>query len=222
MIDLKEIKYLKICIFKQLNPLVMRYLMIIFLFASYFGVIAQEPNKEILPAEVQIKTAELAAPEDLRSGVMVYGYDITGKLEVLREGSNNLICLADDPKKPGISVSCYSKKLEPFMKRGRELTTEGKSEMEKREIRKKEAEEGTLELTDVPGMVYVLTGEEENYNRSTGELQDWKIRYVIYIPYATVESTGLPARPEIPGMPWLMDPGTHRAHIMITPADNKK
>lgn len=200
----------------------MRYLSIIFLIAFSMDAIAQEHNKEILSPEIQIKTAELAAPEDLRSGVMVSGYDSTGKLIVLREGSNNLICLSDDPKRPGISVSCYSKKLEPFMARGRELIAEGKSEMEKREIRKKEAEDGTLELTDVPGMVYILNGEEENYNRNTGELKNGKFRYVIYIPYATVESTGLPARPEIPGMPWLMDPGTHRAHIMITPADNKK
>lgn len=200
----------------------MKYLLSTLCLAFSFGAFAQEQNKDILPAEIQIKTAELAAPEDLRSGVMVYGYESTGKMVVLREGSNNLICLADDPTKPGISVSCYGKKLEPFMKRGRELTAEGKSEMEKREIRKKEAEEGTLELTDVPGMVYILNGEEENYNRNTGELKDGKFRYVIYIPYATVESTGLPARPEIPGMPWLMDPGTHRAHIMITPAENKK
>ena len=195
--------------------------MITFLFAFSFGAAAQEVNKEILSPEIQIKTAALAAPEDLRSGVMVYGYDSTGKMVVLREGSNNLICLADDPIRPGISVSCYSKKLEPFMKTGRELTAEGKSEMEKREIRRKEAEEGTLELTEVPGMVYILNGLDENYNRTTGELKEGKFRYVIYIPYATVESTGLPARPEIPGMPWLMDPGTHRAHIMITPADNK-
>ncbi len=106
------------------------------------------------------------------------------------------------------------------MARGRELTAEGKSEMEKREIRKNEAEEGKLELTDVPGMVYVLSGLEENYNNNTGELKDAKFRYVIYIPYATTESTGLPSRPEVPGMPWLMDPGTHRAHIMISPVNN--
>ncbi|CAN5358338.1 hypothetical protein BH23BAC2_BH23BAC2_16310 [soil metagenome] len=184
------------------------------------GIFAQEKKAEILSPEVQINTAVLAAPEDERSGVMVYGYDKDGKMIILREGSNNLICLADDPNKPGISVSCYSKKLEPFMARGRELTAEGKSEMEKREIRKNEAEEGKLELTDVPGMVYVLSGLEENYNKNTGELKDAKFRYVIYIPYATTESTGLPSRPEVPGMPWLMDPGTHRAHIMISPVNN--
>ncbi len=212
----------KICIFKKLKPFVMRYIMIIFLLAFSIVATAQEQKNDILSSEIQIKTAELAAPEDLRSGVMIYGYDSTGKFVVLREGNNNLICLADDPKRPGISVSCYSKKLEPFMARGRQLIAEGKSEMEKREIRKKEAEEGTLELTDVPGMVYILNGTEDNYNAKTGDLKDGKFRYVVYIPYATVESTGLPSRPEIPGMPWLMDPGTHRAHIMITPPDNKQ
>jgi len=40
---------------------------------------------------------------------------------------------------------------------------------------------------------------------------------VVYIPWATAASTGLPIKPAAPGMPWIMDPGTHRAHIMITP-----
>lgn len=175
---------------------------------------------EILPAEIQIKTAVLAAPEDLRDNVTVLGYDSEGKFLTLRKGSNNLICLADDPGKKGISVSCYSKKLEPFMARGRELIAEGKTEMEKREIRQREADAGTLQLPDAPSMTYIFSGSEENYDSSTGKLKDGKFRYVIYIPYATTESTGLPDKPHAPGMPWLMDPGTHRAHIMITPPNN--
>ena len=171
----------------------------------------------VLPAEIQIKTASLAAPEELREGVMVYGFNEKGEMVVLKKGTNHLVCLADDPNKEGISVTCYSKKLEPFMSRGRELSAEGKGEMEKREMRKKEAEAGTLSLTDAPGMTTILSGSEENYNRETGELKDGHFRYVIYIPYATAESTGLPEKPFAPGMPWIMDPGTHRAHIMITP-----
>src|SRR5690606_25353448 len=152
----------------------MRNLLTILLFAISFGATAQEQNKEILPAEIQIKTAELAAPEDLRSGVMVYGYDTAGRMVVWREGSNNLVCLADVPKEPGISTSSDAKERETVMKRGREVTPDGKSEMEERERRKKESEQGQLELTDVPGMVYILSGEEENYNRSAGELKDGK------------------------------------------------
>ncbi|WP_029036889.1 hypothetical protein [Salinimicrobium xinjiangense] len=177
-------------------------------------------QKKPVPAEIQIKTATLAAPEELRESTKVYGYNDKGELVVLREGTNYLVCIADDPSKKGISVSCYSEKLEPFMARGRQLTEEGKPEMERRDIRRQEAEDGSLQLPDAPAMTYILSGSEENYNPQTGELKDGHFRYVIYIPYATAESTGLPEKPFTPGMPWIMDPGTHRAHIMITPPKN--
>lgn len=195
------------------------YFLIGFMIAAASGM-AQDANVEILSPEIQIKTALLAAPADKRSDALVYGYNSKGQMQVLQEGTNNLVCIADDPNREGINVSCYNKKLEPFMARGRELIAEGKSEMEKREIRKQEVESGILQLTDTPSMVYILSGSDANYNKTNGELKDWKFRYVIYMPYATTESTGLPSKPEVPGMPWLMDPGTHRAHIMITP-ENK-
>lgn len=181
-----------------------------------FQGIAQE---KYLSKEIQIKMAGLAAPEEDRANITVYGYDKEGKVVLLKEGSNNLVCIADDPGMNGISVSCYNKKLEPFMSRGRELKAEGKDMMERRTIRQKEVESGKLKMPDAPSMTYILTGKVANLNRETGELKDAKLRYVIYMPYATTEETGLPDRPHTPGMPWLMDPGTHRAHIMITPAD---
>lgn len=198
----------------------MKYYFLFGLMIAAATGLAQDATMEIPAPEIQVKTALLAAPEDKRSEAMVYGYNSEGEMQVLQEGTNNLVCIADDPNREGINVSCYNKKLEPFMARGRALTAEGKSEMEKREIRKQEAEAGILQLTDTPSMVYILSGSEENYDKTTGELIDGKFRYVIYMPYATTESTGLPSKPEVPGMPWLMDPGTHRAHIMITP-ENK-
>ena len=187
-------------------------ILIILVFSTFANA-----QSEILPPEVQIATAVLAAPETKRSEAMVYGYNQQGEMVVLREGSNNLICIADDPDFDGIQVACYSKKLEPFMSRGRELSSQGKSEMEKRKIRKEEADAGKLKMPDSPSTLYVFSGSAENYDKTTGELKDGKFRYVVYIPYATTESTGLPDKPEAPGMPWLMDPGTHRAHIMISP-----
>lgn len=192
------------------------YSLIILAFS--FSGIAQE---KYLSEETQIKMASMAAPEEDRDAVTVYGYDKEGKAVLLKEGTNNLVCIADDPGMNGISVSCYNKKLEPFMSRGRELKAEGKDMMETRAVRQQEVESGKLKMPDAPSMTYILSGKEENLNRETGELKDAKLRYVIYMPYATTEETGLPDKPHTPGMPWLMDPGTHRAHIMITPAENK-
>ncbi|MEO9894365.1 hypothetical protein [Aurantibacter sp.] len=179
--------------------------------------VAQDIKPEILPSEIQIKTAVLPAPEGDKANAMVYGYNAEGKLVVLREGSNNLVCIADNPAKEGVSVSCYSVGLEPFMKRGRELTAEGKNTKEKREIQGAEVAAGKWQMPIVPSMLYVYYGNDDNYNKQTGELKDAKYRYVIYTPFATVQSTGLPSKPHEKGMPWLMDPGTFRAHIMVGP-----
>lgn len=183
-----------------------------------FGTLSAFSQNKILPKDVQIKTALQAAPESMREGAEVLGYNQKGDLVILRKGKNQMICLADDPKKEGINVACYANDLEPFMARGRELIKEGKTEMEKREIRKKEIDDGKLKMPSEPAMLYVLTGDEKNYDQKTGELKDSSIRYVLYKPYMTSKSTGLPTKPQAPGMPWLMEANTHRSHIMITPA----
>lgn len=184
---------------------------IFFIGLSLLGFVTTAQEAVILPSAIQIKTAVLPAPDADKDGAMVYGYDSNGAMIVLREGTNNLICLADDPNKKGISVSCYAKKLEPFMKRGRELNAEGKSFNEKREIRGMEVAQGKLEMPKEPSMTYIYYGTEEGYNPNTGELADGQFRYVIYTPFATTASTGLPDKPHAKGMPWLMDPGTFRA-----------
>lgn len=177
-----------------------------------FSCEAQIPNKE-----EQIASAVMAAPEEKRAEATVMGYDENNNLVVIKQGTNELICIADDPQKEGYNSSCYHKDLEPFMARGRELKAEGKSREEIFNIRAKEAEEGKLILPKNPATLHVLSGENGRYDAEKGEVVGANLRYVVYIPYATPESTGLPIRPLVPGGPWIMDPGTHRAHIMITP-----
>src|SRR5699024_10521369 len=101
--------------------------------------------------------------------------------------------------------------------RGRELVAEGKSTKEKREIRKKEIDAGTLYMPSTPAALYVLSANQDEYNPVTGDIENGKLRYVFYKPYMTVEETGLPDKPQGKGMPWLMEANTHRSHIMITP-----
>lgn len=173
--------------------------------------------QEVPPSEIQIKTALLPLPEEERMSAKVYGYDQDGNFVVLREGDGKMVCVGDNPSKDGISVACYAADLDTFMERGRELSAQGMGVEEKRKTRGREVKEGSLKLPDGPSMMYVYYGKEEDYDRKTGELKNGKFRYVIYTPFATPESTGLPTKPHAPGMPWLMDPGTHRAHIMVGP-----
>lgn len=195
----------------------MKSLLIIALVLLMFPACAQEEKPEILPKEIQIATAVLPAPEDKKANATVYGYNEDGEMILLRKGTNDLVCLADNPYNDGISVSCYFKALEPFMKRGRVLRKEGKNRKEVQDTRGAEVADGSLKMPEAPSMMYIYYGSETAYDKTTGALSDGQFRYVIYTPFATAESTGLPTKPHAKGMPWLMDPGTHRAHIMVGP-----
>jgi hypothetical protein len=166
------------------------------------------------PSDVQIAAAVQAAPEDRRAGAAVLGYDASGNVVTLRPGSNDIVCLADNPKDENFSVACYHKELEPFMARGRELIGQGVTSKAREETRWKEIESGALKMPREPRTLHVLTGS--GFDPATGTVADPYLRWVVYTPFATPETTGLPIRP-VPGGPWLMFPGTPTAHIMISP-----
>ena len=173
-------------------------------------------KKDLPSADIQIKSALLAAPQEKRDGCTVYGYS-ADTLVLLRKGTNELICLADDPKSPDFSVACYVRELEPFMQRGRELRKQGIRDQQLFDEREKEVKAGTLQMPKEPAALYVYNAKGEDFNPATGEVMNGYLRYVIYIPYATAASTGLPEKPSADGMPWIMHSGTHGAHIMINP-----
>ena len=100
------------------------------------------------------------------------------------------------------------------MARGRALLAEKITGQQRNEIRWKEVAEGKLSLPREPRTLYVLTGTA--FDSKTGQVTDAYLRWVIYLPFATPESTGLSTKPS-ENAPWLMFPGTPGAHIMINP-----
>lgn len=179
------------------------------------GVVSSVASAQVPAAEVQISAAVKAAPADRQAGAEVKGWNEAGALVTLRPGTNDLICLADNPKVDGFNVACYQKDLDPFMARGREMTAAGITDDKTRDAtRWKEIEAGTLKMPREPRLLYVLTGK--SYDAATGAIENEYLRWVIYVPFATAASTGLDTKPQ-QGAPWLMDAGTAGAHIMISP-----
>jgi hypothetical protein len=169
---------------------------------------------EVPTAQVQIAGAVLAAPAELRDGATVLGFNAQGARVKLRDGQNELICLASDPAKANFESDCYHKDLEPFMARGRELLAQKVTGARRNEIRNKEVEEGKVPMPREPRTLYVLTGS--NFDAATGKLENSYLRWVIYVPFATPQTTGLSTKAS-DGAPWLMSAGTAAAHIMINP-----
>lgn len=196
-----------------------KFLLVIFVCQFSFSSFSQG---KVLPPEVQIKLALLSAPEDKRDGATVYGYSPAKAFTLLRKGTNELICLADDPDQSGFSVACYHKDLEPFMQRGRDLKKQGKNGEEIFKIREQEVKDGKLIMPKQPTTLFVYSASKNDFDDGGGGVKNGYLRSVIYIPYATTESTGLPLKPSAPGLPWIMNPGTHGAHIMINPPVEKE
>jgi hypothetical protein len=176
---------------------------------------AEPARAQVPPPERQIEWAVAAAPEKLRADATVLGYSAGGKLMTLRKGTGLLVCLGDNPTQPNHHVACYHRDLEPFMSRGRELRAQGLQEAAIDSARLAEIKSGKLKLPAGPAALYQLVAPPGNVDAATGEVKNARSLHVVYLPYATAESTGLSLTP-IKG-PWLMDAGMPWAHIMIAP-----
>jgi hypothetical protein len=150
----------------------------------------------------------------MREAATVMAYVDADTLSIVRMGLNLMICLADDPKIPGFHVACYHRDLEPFMARGRQLRAQGKTTAENQQIRVEEIEDGELPMPSHPAALYSLMGPEGSFDHATGTTVGARGLHVIYVPYATETSIGI-SEVASSERPWLMNPGTPLAHIMI-------
>lgn len=166
------------------------------------------------PVGDQIAAAVLPLPAQLRASARVLGYPAGAtRLSVIREGAG-MVCLASNPGGERFHVACYHESMEPFMARGRALREGGTQGDQVDSVRFREARGGRLALPSHPAALYSLTGGA--FDPKTGTAPGARHLYVVYIPNATGASTGLAERPD-GSQPWLMFPGTPKAHIMFTP-----
>ena len=176
---------------------------------------AQQPH--LMAPDAQITAAVSALPQEFRAGATVLGYTSSSpSLTQLRAGDGPFICLADDPRDERFHVACYHKSLEPFMARGRELRASGVQGGGVDSVRFAEINSGKLTMPRQPSALYSITTQPTSVNHDTGVITGGRQLYVVYIPFATSESTGLPKTP-VQNMPWLMFPGSPKAHIMFSP-----
>lgn len=173
---------------------------------------AQQPWAGLAP-DMQIALAVQAAPAEMRADATVQGWNAAGEFVTLRQGGNDMVCMAPTPDRESFEVSCHHEGLEPFFSRGRELAASGVTGQERIQARWDEFTAGTLPIP-YGAVNYILTGS--GFDPATGEVTDPYLRWTIYTPNATPETTGITHQPSAGG-PWLMFPGTPGSHIMITP-----
>jgi hypothetical protein len=171
-------------------------------------------RKAAPPDSEQIGAAIFALPVQYRAGARVLGYHGTStSLTMLRRGTGPYTCLASDPSKE-FHVACYHQSLEPFMARGRQLRAQGVKDNMVDTVRLAEVRSGKVPMPTAPTAMYQLFGGR--YDPATRTVTGAHPLFMLYMRGATAASTGLPDKP-IDGGPWIMYPGTPKAHIMLSP-----
>jgi hypothetical protein len=197
---------------------VLRFALLALAVSLIGGPAPLEAQQVALTPEWQVAFALEALPPEFREDARVFLLEGEQRLDLrlLRDGDGAFICLLTvDLDSERAHSACYHDSLEPFMARGRELRRQGHAEHAV-EMRNREVEEGILPMPDLPAALYQRTATTGGWDPTTGEVTRAGSLFVIYVPWATAESTGLSTRPTR-GAPWLMDPGTPRAHIMFQP-----
>lgn len=172
--------------------------------ATVFSAVSHAQIDQKKAPEQQVDEALSALPESMREDVTVKGFDESGALVVLREGTSDLECRSDDPAVRSWVVTCYPKSLESFVARGAELTKQGADTPERIKTLKREIEAGELEMPPLAAL----------YLRSGNSVASSSAVTVLHVPNRTARESGLPSLPTR-GAPWMAESGTPMANIRI-------
>lgn len=164
----------------------------------------------------QVAAATLPLPDSMRAGAAVLGYKTPGgPLVQIRPGTNEMICLTDDPSAEGYAAHCYHNSLAQFMQRGRELRAAGITKPSAVDsARMAEISAGTLKMPTGGAALYSLYADSLNFDPAAGRPKNSSRLLSFYLPYATQASTGISEMP-LNDQPWLMKAGKPWAHLMI-------
>jgi hypothetical protein len=159
------------------------------------------------PAQLEI--ALLAAPANLRDGATVIKWKPDFTYDVLRKGTNRLVCMdrSGQPGQPAFVSECTS--IGNLERLAQNMKFETEPDRAKRQAALDAAEaNGTRVKPEYGSVWYHVQGPSREMARN---------HMTIAVPGATTQSTGLPDNPKMGGV-WIMNAGTTTAHLM-TPGE---
>jgi len=159
-------------------------------------------------AEDTIAKAVLAAPPAMQAGAMVIRLAADGSHEVLRDGTNGLVCWdrSDEPSR-SFSVQCTSEGNLPRVEQNRAWNMSGQTADDIRAMREAAEADGSRKVSVFGSVYYTLNGEDA---------ASANLHLTIAVPFATSDSLGLPSEGSYSRAgTWIMEAGLSAAHIML-------
>ncbi|HET6266723.1 MAG TPA: hypothetical protein VFG11_03325 [Acidobacteriota bacterium] len=164
----------------------------------------------------EIAAALLPLPEILRNGATVVRLNDASQPEVIRKGTNGMVCIADKPGDEYFDVRCYHETFIPIVYRAFQLGNSATGPKVEDEIKA-----GKLQVPNQPTAGYRCLGPITAYNASTNtikpEIECWQS---IHFPFRTASEIGLPQESDLSdamqrSIPYVMGSGTYWSHVMI-------
>jgi hypothetical protein len=162
------------------------------------------------------EAAVLPLPTQLRAGATVVRLDSSFKPEVIRNGVNGMVCIADTPNDDRFDVRCYRDTFIPVVYRAFQLGYRVSGEKVGAEI-----QSGKLQLSREPTAGYRCLGPAAGYN-ATRNAVDARVEcwQSIHFPFRTAAEVGFPDEAEVPesqqrSTPYVMSSGTYWSHVML-------
>jgi hypothetical protein len=160
-------------------------------------------------APAEIDNAVLAAPANLRDGATVVKWKPDYTYDMLRKGTNRLVCYdrSGFPLQQPFSIECTSiANLERVAQNMKAEATGDKAKSEA--MLNAQEKDGTRVKPEFGSVWYHLSGPDREHART---------HITIAVPGATTQSMGLPENGRGGGV-WIMNAGTTTAHLM-TPGE---
>jgi hypothetical protein len=170
-----------------------------------------------LTREQRIAAAVLPLPAALRDGAGVIRLRNDGPAyDVIRPSTNGFMCYGPEGGERAFNAQCMNAAMMPLVARDAELARDHQRD-QTNQIIEQEVAAGKLKIPDRPVASYLMRGPASAYDPVTGRAQapirTWQM---IAAPRQTGATLGL-LEAETPGttIPYVMQPGTAWAHIMV-------
>jgi len=182
------------------------------LILALFGSLQAPPSA----SNQAVAGAVLPLPAPLRAGATVVRLDALYRPDVLRTGTNGMVCIADAPDDDRFDVRCYRDGFIPVVYRAFQLGYAVSGPQVDDEVRA-----GTLKLSREPTAGYrclgPIAGYDAQHQSVDGRVECWQS---IHFPFRTAAELGLPDERVVPEsqqrqVPYVMSSGNYWAHVMI-------
>ena len=169
------------------------------------GVHAQTPAPT---TDDPIQKALLAAPGNLRENATVIKWNADFSYEVLKKGTNALVCYdrSGKPMQQPFAVECTMLGNLPRVKQNMEIEAKGAGDRAKTQALLDAAEKDGTRVKPEFGTMF--------YNQSGPDQARMRPHMTVAVPGATTATLGLPETGAGGGV-WIMNAGTSTAHLMI-------